>query len=99
TSEVEVDRHGIRGIEQWMARADEPNVVFHLDVRPTPRARDRAARNREVDRSGRLDERLEYVGPLADRARELAQDALGLLALLARDLRVPVVQLHHVEGL
>ena len=82
-----------------MARADEAHLVRDLDRRAAP-ARDTAPRAsaRSIARR-RLDDRLERVRPLADRARELAQDPLDLLALGARDLRVPVVQLDDLERL
>ena len=60
-AEVEVDRHGGLGVEQRMARADQPHLVRDLDGRAAPAARDGAERDREVDLPGRLDGERERV--------------------------------------
>ena len=66
---------------------------------PRQRRESTPAGEREVERAGRLDQRLELGRALADEPRELAQDPLDLLALGARGLGKPVVQLDDRERL
>ena len=75
-AEVEVDRNRGRGVEQRMARAEQPHLVADLDRRAAPAPGERAASEREVDRRGRLDQQLERRRALADGGRELAEDPL-----------------------
>ena len=54
---------------------------------------------REVDRAGRLDERVSSAARSPTVARQLAQDPLDLVALGGRGLGLAVVQLDDLERL
>ena len=82
-----------------MAGADQADLVGGLDRRAAPATRDEAAGEHQVDLGGRLDQGADVVGALADPGRQLPEDPLGLLALRARRLRLPVAQLDDLERL
>ena len=98
-AEVEVDRHGRRRVEEWMPRAEQPHLLGRLDGRAVPAAGQGPAGEHDVERSCRLDERRQRVCPRAGRRGEVAEDALGLLALGARGLGLAVAQLDDLERL
>ena len=98
-AELEVDRDRRRRAEQRMTGADEPHVVRDLDRCAAPGPREPAARERQVERAGRLDEHVQRVGLRRDGRRELAEDALDLLARVRRSLGQAVVQLDDGERL
>ena len=82
-----------------MPRLEQLHLVGDRHLGAAPAARDDSARDREVDRGRRLDERDERVCTRADRRRQLAQDAQHLLALGARHLGVLVRHLDELERL
>src|SRR5262249_36167274 len=98
-AEIEVDRNGSRSVEQRMACTDEANLVRRLDRRTAPAPREDAARDGEVDRTGRLDQRIDGAGVLADSGRKVAEDALDLLALRRGCFRLAVAELDDLERL
>ena len=97
--ELEVDRHGRLRVEQRVPRLEQLHLVGDRHLGAAPAARDDPARDREVDRRRRLDERDDRVRARADRRRQLAQDAQHLLALGARHLGVLVRHLDELERL
>src|SRR5206468_10177219 len=68
-------------------------------TRTAPRARDRAARDCEIELADRLDEQRELVGTRAYGSGQLGEEARDLLAFLGGGLRLTVVQLDDLERL
>ena len=98
-AQVEVDRDSRCPVEQRVPCTDQAHRLRDLDGCAVPRPREGSARDRQVDRTARLDERDEIGGPEADSRRELAQDPRHLLALGRGRLREPVRELDHLERL
>ena len=96
-SQVEVDRHRRRGIEQRVPCAEQAHLVADPHFARHASAREDAARHGQVELPGGFDER---VSALRGRRHcgQLAQDPLDLLALGAGRLRQAVAELDDREG-
>ncbi len=97
--EVEVDGNRGRTVEQRVARREQAHLAADRHFGAAPAARERPARECEVDCTERLDEGRERTGLLRDYGGERAEDPLRLVTLGAGRLGQAVVPLDDREGL